>query len=124
MSHIGIHGNGITSKLIKKSRSIAGSCIANIASFGVGNAKNWSLRVFTYIGKCLLQASPAISAQTFVKGQIGLIGNRIRYGSIDKELVKGKDRIGLLLQNVSRNLLNIGIQSDTKIGTLFSDQAD
>jgi hypothetical protein len=67
---------------------------------------------------CLLQAFPAFGAESFVEGDVGLVGDTEIVRGVYDLLVELENRV-LFGEKVLRDLGDVGVETYTQIGALF-----
>ena len=111
-AHIGSDGECVNIVFFKEGAGIHGRCIADVASFGIGNDEMVGI-VLLEIVDGLLEGHHALDAEGLIEGEVGFVRHAVGGGGVDDGFVESEDGI-LLVQQVLWNLLGVGVETHTE----------
>ena len=121
-AHIGGNGDCVEIEIalwVEKGFGILLGGVAYVTAFGVGNGED-GLAQLVEVVHGLFELDEAGNAHAFVEGEVGFVGDAIVDGGVDDGFVEEEGGIGIATQMVG-DLIQIGIESDTKEGFAFAD---
>ena len=122
LAHVGSNGEGIEVDFLEEGAGIHRAGVADVATFGIRDDEVLGI-VLVEVRDGLLKRNPALHAHALVESKVGLVCHAIGCCGVDNRLVEGEDGV-FLLQQVLRNLLDVGVETYTQEGLLRENLVD
>ena len=109
LSHIRSYGERVNVIFAEESAGIHCRCIADVATFCVGNDEVVGV-IFLQVVDGLLESHQSLHAESLVESEVGLVSHAVRCGGVDDGLVEGEDGVWTVEQ-VLWHLFEVGIET-------------
>ena len=116
LAHVGSHCERVEVDFLEEGAGIHCAGVADVTTLSVCDDEVLRI-VLVEIRDSLLERNPALHTHALIEGEVGLVGHAVGCCGVDDSLVEGKDGV-FLLQQVLRNLLDVGVETHTQEGLL------